>query len=335
VVLSHLQRTIGLDRRPLSAGDDRRDVSLDRSTAGRTTGSDVSGITACAGLFARSAVDVTARPDKPRLSSFSQSVLMERAVISKRAFLQVAANAAVAAGGCLCCSAAPRKENEGCLLSREEFERLHPVGAISYKVTGKEPLVLKSGIPELDLAIAQTLVKLVDVFQVHPGFAFYEDGDDPNAYATDNTRLNGADGTVLQGLNDLRNFFKTYQHPDVAIATTLAHEFGHILQYKRGLLKIVNLGRTTKVRSELQADYLAGYFIGLRKRERPSLPAAVAAMSLYDIGSRDVDTRSHGTPKERGQAFERGYDAGFRRVVDLDAVVRESTDYVLSLPLPA
>ena len=244
-------------------------------------------------------------------------------VISKRGFLQLSVNAAAALGGCVCCSAASRAESDGCLLSQEEFDRIHPVGTTSYKIDGREEVILKSGIPELDIALVQTLVKLVDVFQVHPGFAFYDDGDSPNAYATNSTRLNGADGTVLQGLNDLRNAFKTYQHPDVAIATTLAHEFGHILQYKRRLFAVVNAGRSTKVRSEIQADFLAGYFIGLRKRERPSLPAAIAALSLYDIGSSDRDSRSHGTAKERGEAFEHGYDAGFRRAADLDTVVSE------------
>src|SRR5262249_35993307 len=49
-----------------------------------------------------------------------------------------------------------------------------------------------------------------------------------------------------------------------------------------GCSKRVNAGQSTVKRSELQADYFAGYFAGHRKRERPTYPAAVVALAQHD-----------------------------------------------------
>ena len=45
-------------------------------------------------------------------------------------------------------------------------------------------------------ALARTRAKISDAFGVLPGFAYYDYYDSRNAYATERTRLNRADGTV-------------------------------------------------------------------------------------------------------------------------------------------
>jgi len=84
--------------------------------------------------------------------------------------------------------------------------------------------------------------------------------------------------------------------------------------------------------SELQADYFAGYFAGLRKRERPSYPAAVVAMAQFNFGDNNFGNRSHhGTTNERGAVVVRGFEASFRENKNLNEAIQDSTAYVLSV----
>jgi predicted metalloprotease len=41
-------------------------------------------------------------------------------------------------------------------------------------------------------------------------------------------------------------------HPDVAVTAICAHEYGHILQFKRGLIPRLQAGQTTVKRAERQ-----------------------------------------------------------------------------------
>lgn len=190
--------------------------------------------------------------------------------------------------------------------------------------------VKRSGDDHFDFALAQTLGLLSDSFSVRPGFRYYEDTP-ANALATTKNITGHPDGTVMMGLNLLRRLRTTSESPAVAVATVCAHEFGHILQFKHGLANIVNAGQFNVKRSELQADYFAGYFTGLRKKTRASYPAASAALTQYDMGDTEFFSRDHhGTPQQRGAAFVQGFKAakdgkGLRQAMD------ESTAYVMGL----
>src|SRR5262249_33666638 len=130
--------------------------------------------------------------------------------------------------------------------------------------TGDEPMKGGSGDPEFDYALAHTLVKIGAALEVLPGFAYYDDGDRPQAKATNVKRLARAAGTVLSGLRLLRQTRIELEHPEVAVTAVCAHEFGHILQYKTpGLLEALLEGQVTDKRVELHADFLAGYFAGI------------------------------------------------------------------------
>lgn len=231
------------------------------------------------------------------------------------------------------CAAAIAPHSRGCLLADSDFNTVYPseTRTVRYR-SGQEPIIYKSGDQNFDLALAQTLAKISEKFGVLPGFAYYDDSGGMNAYATPRIRVNNADGTVLMGINFFRRFRKIPDSPEVAIAGVCSHEYGHIVQFKYGLIPIVDAGQPTVKRSELQADYFAGYFAGLRKRERPSYPAAVVALAQHDVGD-TLYTKPdhHGTPQERGAAVVRGFEAAFRENKGLSDAIQESTSYVLGL----
>jgi hypothetical protein len=250
----------------------------------------------------------------------------------------------VVAGGALivafsqgqrCCLAANSRapHSAGCHLADADIDAIYPAGTETRSyIRGDESVIYKSGDSTFDFALAQTLAKLSGMFGVLPGFGYYDDTGSENAYATPRTRINNVNGTVLMGINFLRQLRRLREAPEVAVAGVCAHEYGHILQFKFGLAKKVDAGQPTVKRSELQADYFAGYFAGVRKLERPAYPAAVVALTQYNTGTTDFTRRDfHGTPEERGAAVVRGFEASFRDKKSLNDAIQESTTYVMRL----
>lgn len=255
---------------------------------------------------------------------------------SRRKVVGAGVGAVLSAGALPCvCHAQPARSQPifGCMLPASRAPAyLDKSTAPRLYITGEEPIVSRSGDKDFDYALAQTLAKISTVFNVLPGFAYYEDVESLNAYATSRVRLNNADGTVLFGQNLLRQILATKDNPDVAVAAVCAHEFAHILQFKHGLNQVVLAGQRTVKRIELQADYLAGYFAGVRKRERPSFPAAVFALTQFNLGDSNVNHESHhGTQEERGKAVSEGFAAYYSKNMTIAAVIEASTKYVMGL----
>ena len=79
-------------------------------------------------------------------------------------------------------------------------------------------------------------------------------------------------------------------------------------------------------------DAYRGYYAGLRKKERPTYPAAVVAVTQGDFGDTNFNSHTHhGTEAERGNAVVRGFEAAFREGKSLAQAIEESTNYVLTL----
>lgn len=200
----------------------------------------------------------------------------------------------------------------GCMLKDDEADvlfarRVQPFGP------GASPTIVGSGDRELDYALAQTLSRLTDTWNVLPGFAWFDDQAAPNAFATQRRLLARGDGSVLFGRRLLERCLRAREHPDVVVSAVCAHEFGHIAQYKYGLSKRLQAGQSTVKRVELHADFLAGYFAGVRKMERPGFPAAVYAATQYGFGDyRSDNARHHGRPEERAAAIVKGFETAFR-----------------------
>jgi hypothetical protein len=226
-----------------------------------------------------------------------------------------------------------RRPRRGCTLSRTEAVRYMQT-ATEQRVyqTGFEPMVHSSGDRDFDLALAQTLSMISQELDVLPGFAYYDDVDAPNAYATPTVKLSNADGTVLFGKRYLKKLMSLKENPDVAVAAVCAHEFGHILQFKRKLERHLGEGQKVGKRVELQADYFAGFFAGIRKLQRPDFPAAAFALTQYNAGDDMInDPEHHGTHDERGAAVSQGFEAAYRQRLSLGDAVDASIAYVTRL----
>ena len=100
----------------------------------------------------------------------------------------------------------------------------------------------------------------------------------------------------------------------MVILYTAGHEFGHHVQHVLDLQGLEG-DFLDNVRYELQADCLAGMFIRAYARasdwvERADVEDAIVSAcesgDPEDIPGKD---RTHGTPAERAQAFQRGYNA--------------------------
>ena len=233
------------------------------------------------------------------------------------------------------CHAQPARirHTVGCLLADDEAERFlaTSTGRQSFG-TGNEPIIASSGDREFDYALAQTLSRITDTFRVLPGFAFFDDSGTPNAYATTAVRMGRADGTVLFGKHYLKAALAQPEHPDVAVAAICAHEFGHILQYKLNLKRVLLAGQTTVKRIELHADYLAGYFAGTRKSQKPNYPAAVFATQQYSAGDLQVNSpKHHGRPEERAAAIVRGFEVAYREKRNLADALQIGINYVATV----
>ncbi|HYI48093.1 MAG TPA: hypothetical protein VEX35_06465 [Allosphingosinicella sp.] len=205
----------------------------------------------------------------------------------------------------------------GCYIPNDQrqyfVDRISTVHSFS---NGSEQIEPRSGNANLDRALAQSLGMLSRTFDVLPGFAYYRDDDRPNARALSEPLLQRTDGTVLFGLGLLRMLLQRPQNPDASVVAVCAHEYGHIVSYKNGMISQLDPTRTNPFRAEQFADYVAGFFAGVRKRRNPTFPAVAFATTQRSFGG---STRgSHGTGVERGEAVERGFLDAYQRQLSPD-----------------
>lgn len=168
-------------------------------------------------------------------------------------------------------------------------------------------------------------------FVINPSVAYFDDGRYPNAYASSVNTHGATDGSIRLGVNlvyselkwiiqnahdraraagkdDSRLTPEDWGDP-YGVVAIMAHEGAHILQMKNG---VGNPSRNT----ELQADFLAGWYIGDLKRTFKKdfekyyyeVHTIIAFHSRGDYQFNAVD--HHGTPVERMRAFEAGFKIG-------------------------
>jgi hypothetical protein len=214
----------------------------------------------------------------------------------------------------LCCSFAHAQGGPppkfGCVLpSDQEQGALNRATSVTIVEKGDEKLESRSGNSMLDFALAQALGHLATVFGVLPAFSYYHERveGDHNALATRASDLGRADGTVLFGLGMLRMLLDISAKPDAAIVAVCAHEFGHIVAIKRGEIDKLAPDAANPFSAEQHADFISGFYAGLRARARDDFPALFFATTMRMLGG---DTRgTHGTHAERGAAVAAGFKA--------------------------
>jgi hypothetical protein len=171
-------------------------------------------------------------------------------------------------------------------------------------------IATSSGDAETDRFLGRALARLASTFQVSPGFAFFDDGNSPNAFASSETLVGNGPGTVLMGMR-LFSHLMARRDNGIAVIGVCAHEFAHIHQMSGGYRgRLASLHATVKP-VELHADFLAGYYMARRKAEHPGLDLRMLALELYKRGDTEFTSRQHhGTPDERLGALSAGYGFG-------------------------
>jgi hypothetical protein len=188
-----------------------------------------------------------------------------------------------------------------------------------------------SGSQMFDYAMARTLAHLSKVTGTQPAFAFFDESGTKNAYATDYPILQTADGTIVFGRKLIRFLFSTF--PDdvgPAITAICAHEFGHIIAYKRLLSKALMPDRSKPFRSEQFADFFAGWYAGRRHLLEPDFPAADFSKVFGSLAGKDRG--SHGTAADRMLAVGAGFTVSQDRSLAFNAVLQQGVDYAMGQP---
>jgi hypothetical protein len=226
--------------------------------------------------------------------------------LSRRAVIGTAA-AALALYACPFCAGPAHAYHDG------------PVGCFLYAQNAKQlaqetKFVRSSGDSEVDDLCTRAGDGLRRLFQVSPDFAYFDDsnpsgaiewGYKGNAFATTARMSESSDGSVLFGLTLLRLVSARNamnRRWKVSVVSILAHEWGHIAQFKRQML---TPGRA----QELQADFLAGWF--LAKIGGDAEDSKQGVWQLFGMGDRLPynHPQHHGTPVQRAGAIARGFEA--------------------------
>src|SRR5262245_2765150 len=120
---------------------------------------------------------------------------------------------------------------------------------VGHSLTASE-LLASSGNRELDRALIAELKRIIDIIPAGPGFKYIRD-ESPNAFAMDTSVVPGTQGTVVLGVNLVREEINASQYGGVAIAGICAHECAHVFQFFSEYYK--KLAGTTAKHVELHA----------------------------------------------------------------------------------
>jgi hypothetical protein len=186
----------------------------------------------------------------------------------------------------------------------------------------------------LDNYIRAENAKLVDIFGVIPNLVYVDAVNWDNAAASSDPDEVLITGTVYIGIKLLENEFKDKQRGLHAIIGALAHEYGHILQYKFEGATFTDLLQT-----ELHADFMAGYYIAKRSALTPT-EVDNFAFSLFLRGDRPTffGAPDHGGGDQRVAAMLAGYysktlepndayNAGRRVALELSPIIDNNTNF--------
>ncbi len=202
----------------------------------------------------------------------------------------------------------------GCSLSTDEAEDVLGSGETRnlWAITDDVPQIMpSSGDQRLDTAFGHMLADLAGKFDERPGFGFFDDTGAPNAYATNQTYMPNTRGTVLMGQTFMNSFLRQSQFGDILVMAVCAHEFGHIKQYfhenGRGYDRLMGMHSTVKY-VELHADFLAGFYVGMRANGYSEEQLVTLGRGWEASGDTAFhDPGHHGTHAERIAAIETGY----------------------------
>jgi len=159
----------------------------------------------------------------------------------------------------------------------------------------------------LDKGLISEMLTQSAFYGLRPAFALY-DAPEKNAFATPDVLPDypGTDGTICYHLQWLRDQLKSSQWGGLILAGVIAHEFGHIYQFKTAYYRtLLGYDRTTKF-VELHADFLSGFYLGGKFAHIDMKDYADYAYRIGD--SNFTEVTHHGTPPERYLATKAGFN---------------------------
>ena len=191
-------------------------------------------------------------------------------------------------------------------------------------------IATSSGDAETDRFLGSALGRLSSTFKVSPGFAFFDDSKAENAVAIRETLLGNGPGTVLMGMKLFGRLMARTNDGGITVIAVCAHEFGHIYQMYAGYEVPLNqLDAKTNRPHELHADFLAGYYLALRKAEHRELDLREVGRELHALGDTAFTSRQHhGTPDERVGALTAGFRFGAQGNADIAAAAKAGFELI-------
>jgi len=167
-------------------------------------------------------------------------------------------------------------------------------------------LARNTGNAFVDSGFARSRTFMVHAFGVSPAFAFLDDSESPNAFATPDNIVgwDRGNGSVVFGVRLLTE--EVAADPQTwgsALSLIMAHEWGHIKQF-------YTTGPLPSPLAELHADFLAGWWLGgfnLMTNGWGINPNS-AGRSVFNKGDFEFNSpQHHGTPQQRLTAMAAGY----------------------------
>jgi len=194
-----------------------------------------------------------------------------------------------------------------------------------------------TGNVDIDRQLDRAIKIAAQILEVNPAFTFYDPdrflGENEtwgmNAFAKPVNIFPGTRGLVGFGLARFRTELFGYDQTGTTVMCIVAHEFGHVVQADLGYLaQIVDRGAPKW--HEINADFLAGYYLGVRKIAVPQLQFEKAEEVFSRLGKANAGNpnRTHGDSEERVKAARGGYAAGYIDRLSLPDAVRRGWQYI-------
>ncbi len=208
-------------------------------------------------------------------------------------------------------------------------------GAASSLRSSQYNRVLTTGNKNLDRALSSEMKKQQKLYVLRPAFYLFTDKI-KNAFATTKKfpEFPTSDGSIVYGIELMKEQLARGYWGGAVVAGVLAHEYGHIYQYRSGYFKRMRKLHKTVKFVELHADYMSGYYIGRKYQESGErVNVRTVASATYDIGDYHYNSPSHhGTPVERTIMLKAGFDLhNSNRNLSIDQIAAEGYRTIMKL----
>lgn len=209
--------------------------------------------------------------------------------------------AALLAPACATCAAAGGTRTRGC----------RAAVLVGGQPTIGAPMAVSGLGDQVDKEFENMRIRMSSVFSVLPELYFVAGA---NAFAESSGRNGSPDGAVFIGTTLVKRYWDNFEF---SIWVLLAHEFAHIVQFKRNVPEAWQM--------EPHADFMAGWSLAKAPARNPysyygdpdiMRSEALTMFSHGDLAFNDPD--HHGDPELRARMVREGYALGDKEALKID-----------------